>query len=519
MSVKATTSFELSSLQMTSDATGNTVDLRMLVQEINVYEDLFSNVVTGDLTISDSTNQLSSLPIFGYEYLEITFKSNMDVSLLNKTFRVTSVTNVTPVSDRNYVYVIKFSSVQDILNESTSVSRSYTKTRISDMVADVGQNYLGISNWVTLETTKYLHDYVLPFLDPFTCLNFLAGRANSESFKGALYLCYENRDGFHFRSLESAMIQEPVASFHVQPANVRENGQIDDEADRRAIQDYEIVSLPDVLDNTHVGMYGARLMVHSLVQKIYRVHDFDYLKTYPNYAHVEPTKRVLSMVAAANSNTETRLGGVQLNGPESLLRLMPFDEEKVQVTTPLSEDGGKPLEEKPAPSLPKYDETEKKDFPSDAGNTPRDAKTIRDSRIKNEEVKIEPPDPPILNDVDFSNTVESSSSNPDKGYSFISRQKVERWLLPRDSQRQGLFENIRLVITVPGTTDVTVGDIVEVQLPAVEPVTKSNPQKMDQYYSGRYLVSTVRHRIQQSDNAFYTIMEVVKDSVFTAYPI
>jgi hypothetical protein len=524
MSVKATTSFELQRLQLTSLASGTTIDIRYVTIEFNLYEDLFSNVLTGDLTLSDANNLISNVPIFGYEILEVSFKSTMDESFFTKTFRITNVRDVTPANnERSLIYVLSFSSEQDLINESVSVSRAYRKTLISDMVADITSNYLKIPSLTTLETTKYTHDYVLPFLDPLTCINFLASRANSASFRGALYLFYENRDGFHFRSLESAAAQEPVTTFHLSPANIRDNPahELDDATDIRGIQDYSFVTLPDILDNTHTGMYGARLMVHSLVQKIYRIHDFDYLERFPEYRHVESNNRTMSLQLSTleNSNTSTRLGGAGLTSPESLLRLMPFDEEKVQVTTPLEYTGGKKLEEKPFPALPTYEETAKLQFPSDSGTTPRPPKSIRNTRITIKNTPIESPEPPVLSDVDTTNITTVSTKSAEKGYTFVSRQKVERWLLPRDSQRQAMFENIRLSLTVPGTTDVTIGDIVDIQLPSPEPVTRDNPQKMDLYYSGRYLVTNVRHRIQQADNAYYTYLECVKDSVHTAYPI
>jgi len=520
MSTKATTSFELSRLQLISLATGDSIDIRLVTLELNVYEDLFSNVVTGDLTISDSNNLISNFPIYGYEWLEITFKSPMDGAMYAKTCRVTNVSNVTPVKERNNVYVVQFSSTVDLTNEGVSVSRAYVQQPISTIVASIARTYLGITNFAILEPTKYLHDYVIPTMDPLTAINFLSTRAVSTSRNGAFYMFYENRNGFNFWSLESAVSQPPVRILQLQPANIRNNPQrnIEDDADSRSIQDYAFETLPDILTNTSVGMYGARLIAHSITQKIYRIHDFDYVKTYPSFKHTEPVIRKDSV--ATSNNAYTRLGGPGLTSPESLVRLMPFDEDK-PITT-LSLTAGKPLSATTYPTLPQYTEAAKQSMPGDAGKTPRSPKTIRSSRISTVQngPTIPQPTPPTLTPKAFTSSPTTTvQSNTTSGYTFTSRQKVERWLLQRDSQRQAMFENIRFTATIPGTVDVTVGDIVEIRLPSVEPVTKENPQKLDKYYSGNYLVANVRHRIAQADNAFFTILECVKDSVYTAYPL
>lgn len=91
---------------------------------------------------------------------------------------------------------------------------------------------------------------------------------------------------------------------------------------------------------------------------------------------------------------------------------------------------------------------------------------------------------------------------------------VKLWLKERTSQFQQL-QNVKLHATVPGDSDRRVGDIVTVLLPSPEPPVEGQ-LVMDKYYMGRYLVTSVRHIIVKQE--YNTVMELVKDSVFTAYP-
>jgi hypothetical protein len=87
------------------------------------------------------------------------------------------------------------------------------------------------------------------------------------------------------------------------------------------------------------------------------------------------------------------------------------------------------------------------------------------------------------------------------------------WMLERISQMQQI-QNVVMHCIVPGDSNRRVGDIVEIQLPSPER-TVGDQLIMDKYYRGRYLVVSLKHRIVKSQ--YSTIMELVKDSVFTAY--
>ena len=66
-----------------------------------------------------------------------------------------------------------------------------------------------------------------------------------------------------------------------------------------------------------------------------------------------------------------------------------------------------------------------------------------------------------------------------------------------------------LKIRVPGDTGLTAGSVINFNLPALD--YKSGRKEFDKFYSGKYLVTAVRH-IVQSQGVFQTILEITKDS-------
>jgi hypothetical protein len=91
---------------------------------------------------------------------------------------------------------------------------------------------------------------------------------------------------------------------------------------------------------------------------------------------------------------------------------------------------------------------------------------------------------------------------------------VKQWLQQRISQMQQI-QNVRMFATVPGDSNRRVGDIVEVSLPSPEaPI--HNQLVIDKFYTNRYLISGLRHTINRKQ--YLTTCELIKDSVFQAYP-
>ena len=90
---------------------------------------------------------------------------------------------------------------------------------------------------------------------------------------------------------------------------------------------------------------------------------------------------------------------------------------------------------------------------------------------------------------------------------------VTQWLQPRLSQMQQI-QNVRLNITVPGDSTRRAGDLIAITLPSPE-ANIQNQLQIDSYYTNRYLVTGLRHKINHQQ--YLTTMSLVKDSVFTAF--
>jgi hypothetical protein len=390
-------------------------DLRFVMSEINVYEDLWNNQTTCDIFVTDAKNMIQNLPIFGFETLLLEFNSP-NKNVFSKTFRLVRITDRKLIKDRQAGYILHFVTPEAVSNLKVRVSKSYKGKLISDIVNDLHKNWLNSDTYINVEPTIYQQHIIIPKLNPCHAINWLATRANSALYEGATYLYYEDKDQFNFVTMESRLAQPSSLYYTFQIANIRKDGLThhaeDLAANIIAIQTYSFKHYSDILENLQTGMYGNELITHSQSRKIWRDYQFDYPDSFNDYQHLYASNLL-------------------------------FD--------------------------------------------------------------------PIFNDDTPNSRLKLHSTGPDlDGYPF----QPELWIPCRVSQLQQL-QNIKVAITVPGDSERTVGQVVELRIPSPEPPIGVE-QVEDKYYNGRFLIQSVRHKIDVEK--YMTDMELVKDSTLVAYP-
>lgn len=99
----------------------------------------------------------------------------------------------------------------------------------------------------------------------------------------------------------------------------------------------------------------------------------------------------------------------------------------------------------------------------------------------------------------------------------IAIPNVKEITQQRLSQRLA-FQSLRIELTVNGYTAIKAGDIITFELPSYEPKDGNEPTDRDPYMSGRYLVTSLRHKIDIKMKKHIMILECMKDSVRVPYP-
>ena len=288
--------FRIGSLELSSDFHPD-LELVMssLVLELNIYESMFDECITGNIVVNDSRNILAKLPIVGYETVKVVYYIDEEVaggtrgsSEYSKTFKIRSVTDYKKETATTATYSINFVSEEHFTNITTRLSRSYRSTSISN-IASLVFGELKSKKEFNVDPTIIAQDLIIPNWKPFSALGWLASKAISGSHKGANYAFYENKNGYNFVSLEGLFergseqgklntlpeYRQPTRDFVVEPGERNESF-------------YNILEISyenglDVTDNISSGMYASKVIEHDIVKRTFRIHEFNYAETFDSY--------------------------------------------------------------------------------------------------------------------------------------------------------------------------------------------------------------------------------------------
>ena len=271
---------------------------------MSITEDIFSNNIMGSVTVYDSQDIRTLLPITGLERLSFKFNTpglpgydmTEDNGIPFQIYKVDSVRK-DEQNDIGQFYKIYFCSPEMYYNQLASVSKAYSGP-VENAVVDIlrQKKYLNSKKPFYFENTATNAKYVIPSLKPYAAINYLSTQTISGKYNNAGYLFYETSKGFHFRSLGSllalggARARPTRWNYQTQITNVKD-GKKDEVKDvQKRLQNiikYEIGKPVDTMSNIMGGMYANKLVVHDAFNKTIKTHNFNYKDNYEKEFHTE----------------------------------------------------------------------------------------------------------------------------------------------------------------------------------------------------------------------------------------
>jgi hypothetical protein len=448
---------------------GKEYDIKDFLVELSLFEDIFSNTLSGTAIITDSANLVGSLPIVGGEILNVTFSVPAFTNNgIQRSFYVFAVRDRSPSStDRQQTYMLSFTTLEAAVDNVTYISRKYTGFP-NDIAEEIFDEYLSmpvywdaslpmpkglsrdkslaIPEWrqeiksgrmSKLETTKSFFSspknkvtFLAPLWTPFKTLNWLANRNIEGDNEAPTTFCWETSQGHYFGSVDAIFKSMSDRS----DRKIYFYG-LSDEAIKTIMADngtpqnmlplsyskVETIIIPkmsDVFKSQENGHYASNLHVFDVVTKKYDEYIFDFASNFDNYEHLHGTKG------------------------------------------------------NPHPTFPT-----------------QQIRNIYSYRVFRPKHKM------LFNDYE--------------------EPKYEDWVLQRTSLMYDL-SNIKVEITVPGYCTTEVGEVVEFYYPKMgdKPDGAKVEDLIDPYLSGGYIVTAVRHIVTQ--DKYYMRMELTKESFATS---
>ena len=263
---------------------GTTISLLDYFIELNIYESIFSNVLTGEIVISDSANLIRHFPIIGEESLIITAKTPGFPAtakyIISKTFRVFSVEDRVLARDQNtQVYKIKFISQEALIDSATPLFKPF-KGKINEVVSKIFNTYISINRNVVYSNKSFsagsktqlflLNDadnyvkFVSTGWSPIKCINWLAKRAIPKEGLACNFLFWESNKAFYFGSVETLFLNgDSIGKYRYAATSVSVG--TDDIAEKMTlITDLKILNGLDHLSGVDSGYFASKIISLNL---------------------------------------------------------------------------------------------------------------------------------------------------------------------------------------------------------------------------------------------------------------
>lgn len=393
-------------------------DVFDFVIDINIYEDMYSPTISGNITLNDAQDMVNLLPMIGEEKLLITFKSpsiSDNDGLFEQAFYIYKMTDREYSAERAVRYTLHFVSFETIRDVNSKISKGYAGT-ISDIVEKFIKNDLKSDKPLNIEKTKNTIIYTSNYWSPFTNINYLAKRSISASGTDSPnYVFFENSKGFNYVSLDKLLEQDSKTRYIYDNNTRKPTG--DGGASGRSISSdlqrittYKISTAFDYIKRIESGMYASRLITHELVTKTYNVQTLTYGDNFKTHNHL-------------NEHPTATLG------------------------------------------LP--------------------AKTLSFLAVEPRALET---------------------------YSNFKTDRMKSWYLKNIMQMAEMNQFV-LEATVPGRSDLRVGDVVDIYIYRNTPIKAKDTEEdiIDKTFSGRYLVATLCHELDREKHQIH--MTLMKDSL------
>jgi len=303
-------------------STGAVIDVRLILDEINIYEDILSPVITGNIILHDSNDLINKSPITGFEYFSVEFEKPSSSQKYSKIFRIYKLTDRKRINAQNEMFVLHFCSEELLINELSRVSKTYQSKTIDSIVRDIARNYLKIDSkkipTSQIHPTVGTHSIVIPNWNPFFAINWLSRMAIHSIYSSPSYVFFEDRDGFHFTPLELLSQGTPIRDVLVSPRNLgfeTDKSEPDLETSGKTLYEWEMPCGFDIIQNISSGMYSGSVITIDPVRQRIGSMNLSSSEMFKKTKHLNDKNMT--------SNLMTRRGTTLEGEFNSLLRMYP----------------------------------------------------------------------------------------------------------------------------------------------------------------------------------------------------
>ena len=299
MAAKDRSVYEIFTIKSNDGA--KTIDLRGGIVSFSYFENVFSPMITAQVLITSTGNVITDedgdlvsiyngLPLRGGEKVSIKIPSNSENNVdlefteeKGNEFYVASITNVLIEAEKE-IFTLNLVSREAITNETSRVGKKFPSSEpISDSVKEIIEKYLLSQKNVDVDETQNPYGFIGNLKKPFTIITWLASKSVPGNVGGksatAGYFFFETKEGYHYRSIDSLVSQDPYEIEYTYTPGVVDNSDPDKDF---KILSYETKFNQNLIQNLERGAYCTYRMYYNPIsgrfttpqQGLFKVSDY-----------------------------------------------------------------------------------------------------------------------------------------------------------------------------------------------------------------------------------------------------
>ena len=256
---------------LTIDKDGKEVNIQGKTTSFSYYESVLSPNITASLTFVDTGGSIAydsnydkqerlgsiynALPITSGEKVKFRIR-NSNLGALDferNPLIINSASNLSQTSQQNAI-LINLISQSSLTNQNSTVYKKYSGN-IGNTVGNIIKEYFDVEqNKVRIDDTSNDYSFIGNSYSPFELIMWLAAKS-MPSEGNAGFFFYETRTGFNFRSIDSLISQQPVATYYRSDAFA---ANIDNNVNDFKIQSFFISKNQNFLNSLKTGVLNSR---------------------------------------------------------------------------------------------------------------------------------------------------------------------------------------------------------------------------------------------------------------------
>tara|TARA_Y100000114_G_scaffold155803_1_gene180971 strand:- start:1097 stop:2863 length:1767 start_codon:yes stop_codon:yes gene_type:complete len=559
---------EIGSVRLICD-NGFSIDLKEIMVELTLNEDLYSPFVYGEVSIVDTLSLVKNAPIIGGEETLLIEYNLPCTEAVKNVYRVYKIKDRQRTDrDSTEVYTLCFASPELEKNNDIEITGTFSG-KYSEIARQLYSEYFAIPDVtppINISESANFVRFTANRWTPIETFNYMANRAVSASNENEMgFLFFRRMDSYNFINIFDQFDQEPIVIYRrINRSLALPENKYDLLIEQFNIEDYTIINTHDSIQNRLEGEFDSVTTLYDITSKQVTESYFSYSDDFNRTRSIEPyplisdfrqdintteqprrSRQLRSLEQRASysfdsiednlygtisekTNSETDYREIGSSSEKSISQLptnsVPMSGDIVSpFTSPSSEFGGnindeiRGLVDINGPSV--SDESMNAWFTEGEirPDLERYAEEYGGFYIEREEV----PSIEGVGGVAFIYTIQpplgTEKKLPEQKQTTVGEDQpkqpknniptTQELPLKRRSQLKSLNGQL-IEITVPGDSRRRVGEIIEVDIPSYE--SRFTEDGTDHSVSGRYMISHIKHVIKKDD--YKLVMELSRNS-------